>query len=86
MYDIQDRHALEQRLATLRHTIANYEELCSDMEDPEYVARGNGFCDSKYSEDFLEGQLQRLRQQESELQQQLDLLGFNSIQNIQTDN
>ncbi|MCR4829686.1 MAG: hypothetical protein K5864_09555 [Bacteroidales bacterium] len=66
------RQTLEQRLAAVRRAIANYEELESDQGDPEYVARGNGFCDSKYSEDFLEGQLQRLRQEEADLQQQLE--------------
>ena len=27
------------------------------MDSPEYVARGNGFCDAKYSEDFIEGRI-----------------------------
>ena len=31
----------------------NYEELEVDMvDDDAYVARGNGFCDAKYSEDL----------------------------------
>lgn len=69
-----DRNTIEQQLNTVRLAIANYEELSGDMEDPEYVARGNGFCDSKYSEDFLEGQLQMLHQQEAELLRQLDAI------------
>ena len=32
-----------------------------DMDDPSYVARGNGFCDSKFSEDFLNGQIEKYR-------------------------
>lgn len=74
MNSFPDRLDLEQRLAAIRKAIANYEELSGDMENPEYVARGNGFCDSKYSEDFLEGQLQRLRQQEADIQLLLDRL------------
>ena len=42
------------RLEAIDRAIANYEELDSDLDSPEYVARGNGFCDSKYSEDFIE--------------------------------
>ena len=37
-----------KKIELLKTAIANYEELDSDMENPEYVARGNGFCDSKY--------------------------------------
>ena len=63
------RHELEQRLAQVKQAIANYEELGSDMENPEYVARGNGFCDSKYSEDFIEGQLEKLRKEKEQLEE-----------------
>ena len=52
-----------KKIELLKTAIANYEELDSDMENPEYVARGNGFCDSKYSEDFIEGQLEKLREE-----------------------
>lgn len=61
------RAALERRLHEIRQAISNYEELSCDIDDPSYVARGNGFCDAKYSEDFLEGQLTRLRQEEKEV-------------------
>ncbi len=63
------RHELEQRLAQVKQAIANYEELDSDMENPEYVARGNGFCDSKYSEDFIEGQLEKLLKEKEQLEE-----------------
>lgn len=56
-----------KRLAQIEAAIANYEELDSDLENPEYVARGNGFCDSKYSEEFIQGQLQRLREERENL-------------------
>ena len=41
--------------------LQNYIELMEDMDDPSYVARGNGFCDSKFSEDFLNGQIEKYR-------------------------
>ena len=51
-------------LERLRKLLANYEELATDMSDDDsYVARGNGFCDTKYSEDFIESQIAHLRQQ-----------------------
>ena len=52
-----------------RKLLLNYEELEVDMEDDAaYVARGNGFCDAKYSEDFLEGQIDKIRTRISELE------------------
>ncbi len=63
-----------KKIELLKTAIANYEELDSDMENPEYVARGNGFCDSKYSEDFIEGQLEKLRHERQTLEQLLTTL------------
>ena len=57
-----------KKIELLKTAIANYEELDSDMENPEYMARGNGFCDSKYSEDFIEGQLEKLREELKKLE------------------
>ena len=62
------------RLEAIDRAIANYEELDSDLDSPEYVARGNGFCDSKYSEDFIEGQLEQLRHERQTLEQLLSTL------------
>ncbi|MBP5327251.1 MAG: hypothetical protein J6Y98_05000 [Bacteroidales bacterium] len=59
MTDEEKRKKIEQ----LKTAIANYEELDSDMENPEYIARGNGFCDSKYSEDFINSQLEKLKEE-----------------------
>ena len=50
-----------RRIAELRRLLANYEELASEQDDDAYVARGNGFCDSKYSEDLIEGQIERIK-------------------------
>lgn len=69
-----DTNILRERLRQLDSAIANYEELVSDLEAPEYVARGNGFCDSKYSEDFIEGQLAQLRNERAAVSAQLERL------------
>ena len=58
---------IKARIAQIDKQIANYEELASDIDNPEYVARGNGFCDSKYSEDFIDGQIKKLRAEKEEL-------------------
>ena len=57
-------------LQRLKRLLANYEDLMTDcMDDSSYVARGNGFCDSKYSDDFIEDRIadikQRIKQLES---------------------
>ena len=41
--------------------LESYQELASDQwEDDAFVARGNGFCDRKYSDDFIEMQIAQL--------------------------
>lgn len=52
--------------------VDNYRELFCSMDDDEYVARGNGFCDSKFSESFLESQIERYCQCIQEIDQWLD--------------
>lgn len=45
-------------LLRLKKKLEALEELLVDQADDEaYVARGNGFCDSKYSPEFLEEQI-----------------------------
>ena len=44
------RNEILAQIEKLDRSIANYEELDSDLDSPEYIARGNGFSDSKYSE------------------------------------
>lgn len=63
---------LQKKLAQIEHAIANYEELGSDLDNPEYVARGNGFCDSKYSEDFIESQLAKLKTERIEILKKIE--------------
>ena len=55
-----------------KNLLLNYEELEVDMEDDAaYIARGNGFCDAKYSEDFLQGQADKIRARIAELEAML---------------
>ena len=54
---------IKKELAQQQQLLQNYQELEVDIEDDAaYVARGNGFCDAKYSQDFLEGQIERISQ------------------------
>lgn len=47
----------------LLQLLDNYEALAADMEyDPAYVARGNGFCEAKYSDDFLLEQIKTIKE------------------------
>jgi hypothetical protein len=48
--------------------------LYGSLEDDEYVARGNGFCDRKYSDDFIEGQIAKYRARVAELESWLSTL------------
>lgn len=45
----------------------NYEDIFSSLEDDDYMARGNGFCDRKYSDDFVESQLEKYTKRIEEL-------------------
>jgi hypothetical protein len=50
----------EQLDETLR-LLESYQDLAADQEeDDSFVARGNGFCDRKYSDDFLQMQIAQL--------------------------
>lgn len=48
--------------------IQNYRDVEVSLDDPSYVARGNGFCDAKYSEDFLDGQIHKYEQRIRDLE------------------
>ena len=67
-----NREEIIEELERQRKLLLNYEELEVDMEDDAaYIARGNGFCDAKYSEDFLQGQAAKIRARIAELEQML---------------
>ena len=62
--DLKD---LQKLLAENQLYFDNYTDVFSSLEDDEYVARGNGFCDRKYSDDFLEGQIEKYAQRIKEI-------------------
>ena len=65
--------SLEQQLAEALRQLASYEELLSDqIDDDAFLARGNGFCDKKYSDDFLEMRIAQLTARVAQIQHQID--------------
>ena len=66
------REEIQKEIEQQRKLLLNYEELEVDMEDDAaYIARGNGFCDAKYSEDFLQSQVDKIRARIAELESNL---------------
>ena len=63
--DLED---LQKLLSDNKQYLENYEEVFSSLEDDDYVARGNGFCDRKYSDDFIEGQMEKYAQRIREIE------------------
>lgn len=62
--DADDLKALQRQLTEY---LNNYLELFESLDDESYIARGNGFCEAKYSEDFVEGQIAKYRQKLAEV-------------------
>lgn len=67
-----DEAELRRRLDLNRSYLQNYEEVESNLDDDAYIARGNGFCDAKYSPDFIEGQMEKYRRRVNDLLQWLN--------------
>ena len=63
-----DLDDLRRLLAENQQCLSNYEEVFSSLEDDDYVARGNGFCDRKYSDDFIEGQIEKYERRVKEIE------------------
>ena len=63
--DLED---LQRLLSENKQYLENYEEVFSSLDDDDYVARGNGFCDRKYSDDFIEGQMEKYAQRIKEIE------------------
>ena len=63
--DLED---LKRLLTENQQYLENYEEVYSSLEDDDYVARGNGFCDRKYSDDFIEGQMEKYAQRVKDIE------------------
>lgn len=63
---------LEEELEETLRLLESYQDLSVDqMDDDSFVARGNGFCDSKYSEDFLQLQIAQLSARAEDLKRKL---------------
>lgn len=61
----------EQLKETLR-LLDSYQDLSADQEDDDaFVARGNGFCDRKYSDDFLQMQITQLTARAAEIKEKI---------------
>lgn len=61
----------EQLKETLR-LLDSYQDLSADQEDDDaFVARGNGFCDRKYSDDFLQMQIAQLTARAAEIKEKI---------------
>ena len=67
-----DKEELLVLLEQNKHYLDNYLELSSSMYDDEYVARGNGFCDTKFSESFLDEQISNYKKRVAEIQSWID--------------
>ena len=63
--DLED---LQRLLHENQQYYENYEEVFCSLEDDDYLVRGNGFCDRKYSDDFIEGQMEKYSQRISMLE------------------
>ena len=57
-----------QELDEVMHLLASYEDLAVDQDDDDaFIARGNGFCDRKYSDDFIQMRIAQLTARAAEL-------------------
>ena len=63
---------LEKQLEETLRLLDSYQDLAVDQDDDDaFVARGNGFCDRKYSDDFLQMQIAQLTARAAELKKKI---------------
>ena len=63
---------LEEQLEETLRLLDSYQDLSVDQEeDDSFVARGNGFCDRKYSDDFLQMQIAQLTARAAALKKEI---------------
>ncbi len=77
-YTFSTGEAIEASVSDLRKLLAenqeylrNYEEMFESLDEPAYVARGNGFCDTQYSEDFIDNQIVKYKSRIQDLEEWL---------------
>ena len=64
---------LEQQIEAARKLLESYVDLATEQDDDDsYVARGNGFCDRKYSQEFIDLQVAQLTARVADLKKKLD--------------
>ncbi|MBO4739186.1 MAG: hypothetical protein J5606_06450 [Bacteroidales bacterium] len=63
-----DLETLKRKLAEIKQLINNYQEIESDLDSDAYMARGNGFCETKYSEDFIDSRIDDLSRKAEQLE------------------
>ncbi len=64
--------SLEEELEYTQRLLRSYQDLAVDQEeDDAFVARGNGFCDRKYSEDFIEMQVAQMTARIADLERKI---------------
>ena len=65
--------SLEEQLEETLRLLDSYQNLSVDQEDDDaFVARGNGFCDRKYSDDFLQMRIAQLTARAADLKQKIE--------------
>ena len=65
--------SLEEQLEETLRLLDSYQNLYVDQEDDDaFVARGNGFCDRKYSDDFLQMRIAQLTARAADLKQKIE--------------
>ena len=65
-------NTLEQQLEEAQRLLKSYQDLAVDQQDDDaFVARGNGFCDRKYSDDFIEMQVAQITARIADLKSKL---------------
>lgn len=70
---IMTQEEIQVELEQQQRLLLNYQDLEVDMvDDDAYVARGNGFCDAKYSEDFVDSQILKIKQRIDQLESMLE--------------
>ena len=66
--DLEDLRSL---LRDNQQYYENYLDVLGSLEDDDYVARGNGFCDRKYSDDFLQMQIAQLTARAADIRKKM---------------
>ena len=63
---------LAEELEATQKLLRSYQDLAVEQEDNDaFVARGNGFCDRKYSEDFIEMQVAQITARVADLKKKI---------------